>query len=55
MFKSYEFELEADLVSAGTLTLEQKLKLEEWLYKPGLPDNAPRPTSPGTSRAGRPP
>jgi aminopeptidase N len=25
--------------------LEQKLKLEEWLYKPGLPDNAPLPKS----------
>jgi hypothetical protein len=31
---------------AGDAALEQKLKLEEWLYKPGLPDNAPRPTSP---------
>jgi leukotriene-A4 hydrolase len=25
--------------------LEPKLKLEEWLYKPGLPDNAPMPSS----------
>ena len=30
---------------AGDQALEQKLKLEEWLYKPGLPDNAPVPTS----------
>ena len=29
----------------GDTALEQKLKLEEWLYKPGLPDNAPVPTS----------
>jgi aminopeptidase N len=31
---------------AGDAALEQKLKLEEWLYKPGLPDNAPQPASP---------
>jgi aminopeptidase N len=29
----------------GDAALEQKLKLEEWLYKPGLPDNAPVPKS----------
>jgi leukotriene-A4 hydrolase len=29
----------------GDSALEQTLKLEEWLYKPGLPDNAPMPTS----------
>jgi leukotriene-A4 hydrolase len=29
----------------GDAALEQKLKLEEWLYKPGLPDNAPVPAS----------
>src|SRR5688572_21947125 len=29
----------------GDAALEQKLKLEEWLYKPGLPDNAPVPES----------
>ena len=26
--------------------LEQRLKLEEWLYKPGLPDNVVQPASP---------
>ena len=31
---------------AGDPGLEQTLKLDEWLYKPGLPDNALRPTSP---------
>jgi leukotriene-A4 hydrolase len=30
---------------AGDTALDQKLKLEEWLYKPGLPDNAPIPRS----------
>jgi leukotriene-A4 hydrolase len=30
---------------AGDSALEQRLKLEEWLYKPGLPDNAPQPQS----------
>ena len=30
---------------AGDTALEQKLRLEEWLYKPGLPDNAPVPMS----------
>jgi leukotriene-A4 hydrolase len=31
---------------AGDSGIEQKLKLDEWLYKPGLPDNAVQPTSP---------
>ena len=31
---------------AGDPALEQTLKLDEWIYKPGLPDNAPRPASP---------
>ena len=30
---------------AGDEGLEAKLKLEEWLYKPGLPDNSPMPAS----------
>jgi len=30
---------------AGDAALERKLKLEEWLYQPGLPDNAPMPKS----------
>jgi aminopeptidase N len=30
----------------GDAALEQQLKLEEWLYEPGLPDNAPQPMSP---------
>ena len=30
---------------AGDDALEDQLKLEEWLYQPGLPDNAPIPTS----------
>jgi aminopeptidase N len=30
---------------AGDPALEQRLKIEEWLYKPGLPDNAPLPKS----------
>src|SRR5688500_1997455 len=29
----------------GDRALEEKLRLEEWLYKPGLPDNAPIPSS----------
>jgi aminopeptidase N len=30
---------------AGDTGLEQKLELEEWLYQPGLPENAPVPAS----------
>jgi aminopeptidase N len=30
---------------AGEQAVEQQLRLEEWLYKPGLPDNAPVPSS----------
>jgi len=30
---------------AGDEALDEKLKLEEWLYAPGLPDNAPMPQS----------
>jgi aminopeptidase N len=30
---------------AGDAALEQKLRLEEWLYRPGLPENAPVPMS----------
>jgi aminopeptidase N len=37
-------DLRANLIR-GDATFEQKLKLEEWLYKPGLPDNAPLPKS----------
>jgi leukotriene-A4 hydrolase len=29
----------------GDRTLEQKIKLDEWIYKPGLPDNALTPKS----------
>ena len=35
---------------AGDTTLEQTLKLEEWLYRPGLPDNAPVPMSEALTR-----
>src|SRR5687768_16204949 len=35
---------------AGDTALEQKLKIEEWLYKPGLPDNAPLPKSDALQR-----
>ena len=35
---------------AGDDALEEKLKLEEWLYQPGLPDNAPSPTSTALQR-----
>ena len=34
----------------GDAAMEQRLKLEEWLYKPGLPDNAPLPKSDALSR-----
>ena len=34
----------------GDQALEQKLRLEEWLYKPGLPDNAPLPASEALER-----
>jgi len=34
----------------GDRVLEEKLKLEEWLYKPGLPDNAPVPMSDALKR-----
>ena len=37
-------DLRANLIK-GDAALEEKLKLEEWLYKPGLPDNAPLPKS----------
>jgi leukotriene-A4 hydrolase len=30
---------------AGDTALEQTLKIQEWLYKPGLPDNSPMPRS----------
>jgi aminopeptidase N len=29
----------------GDRALEEKVRLEEWLYKPGLPDNSPIPSS----------
>jgi leukotriene-A4 hydrolase len=35
-------DLRANLVK-GDSALEQKLKLDEWVYQPGLPDNAARP------------
>jgi leukotriene-A4 hydrolase len=35
---------------AGDTALEQQLKIEEWLYKPGLPDNAPMPKSDALQR-----
>lgn len=37
-------DLRANLLRADK-ALEEKLKLEEWLYRPGLPDNAPIPRS----------
>jgi leukotriene-A4 hydrolase len=42
-------DLRANLI-AGDAALEQKLKLEEWLYKPGLPDNSPVPKSDALQR-----
>ena len=35
-------DLRANLVR-GDRALEQRLKLDEWVYRPGLPDNAARP------------
>jgi hypothetical protein len=35
-------DLRANLVRGDT-ALEQRLKLDEWVYRPGLPDNAARP------------
>src|SRR5688572_10716885 len=35
-------DLRANLVH-GDAALEQRLKLDEWVYRPGLPDNAARP------------
>ena len=29
----------------GDAELEQRIKVQEWLYQPGMPDNAPVPTS----------
>lgn len=37
-------DLRANLL-AGDEALEERLRLEEWLYEPGLPENAPIPTS----------
>ena len=37
-------DLRANLLN-GDETAEDKLRLEEWLYKPGLPENAPVPSS----------
>jgi aminopeptidase N len=37
----------------GDQALEQKLKLDEWLYKPGLPDNAPVPKSAALDAVGQ--
>jgi leukotriene-A4 hydrolase len=34
----------------GDRQLEERLKIEEWLYKPGLPDNAGVPTSDALAR-----
>ena len=34
----------------GDQALEQKLKLDEWVYQPGLPDNVVRPASQGFAR-----
>jgi hypothetical protein len=42
-------DLRANLL-AGDKALEEKLRLEEWLYKPGLPDNAPLPSSDALAR-----
>ena len=42
-------DLRANLIK-GDAALEQKLKLEEWLYKPGLPDNSPLPKSDALQR-----
>ena len=35
----------------GDQALEQKLKLDEWVYQPGLPDNAVRPNPQGFAQA----
>ena len=42
-------DLRANLLRGDTAA-EQALKLEEWLYKPGLPDNAPVPMSDALQR-----
>jgi len=34
----------------GDQALEQKLKLDEWIYKPGMPDNAVAPEAPEFAR-----
>jgi leukotriene-A4 hydrolase len=36
----------------GDAALETSLRLDDWLYKPGLPDNAPVPRSVALERAG---
>ena len=46
-------EFESDLrehLLKGDPQAEQRLKLQEWLYQPGLPDNAPVPTSDALAR-----
>src|SRR5688572_26911213 len=46
-------EFESDLrehLLKGDPKAEQRLKLQEWLYQPGLPDNAPVPSSDALAR-----
>ena len=46
-------EFESDLrehLLKGDAQAEQRLKLQEWLYQPGLPDNAPVPASEALAR-----
>jgi leukotriene-A4 hydrolase len=46
-------EFESDLrehLLKGDPQAEQRLKLQEWLYQPGLPDNAPVPSSDALAR-----
>jgi leukotriene-A4 hydrolase len=47
---TFAADLRANLIK-GDRALEDALRLDDWLYKPGLPDNAPVPRSEALERA----
>jgi aminopeptidase N len=47
---TFAADVRANLIK-GDAALEQALRLDDWLYKPGLPDNAPVPRSDALERA----
>jgi hypothetical protein len=48
---TFAADVRANLIG-GDAALESALRLDDWLYKPGLPDNAPVPRSDALERAG---